>query len=114
MTPDVAVPIDDGEVVSLVSALETEMQRWVERDPAQMEMTARGVEMVRGQYTSDREREDVTRVFGRALESVSNVVPASAGLNPKYLPSNYPELRRAVRVNVTGRKGLRSWFGRDN
>jgi glycosyltransferase involved in cell wall biosynthesis len=104
MTPDVAVPIADGEVVSLVLALESEMQRWVEHDEAQLEMTRRAVELVKSKYTRERERSDVIRVFSEALERVAEVIPGSIGLKPKLVPSTSEQLKRRVRPILRSRK----------
>jgi glycosyltransferase involved in cell wall biosynthesis len=100
MTPDVAVPIADGEIASLVLALETEMERWVKKDQAQLEMTHRGVELVNAKYTRERERADVIRVFGEALARVAQVSHRSLSINTKLLPSTYAQLQRAMSKNA--------------
>jgi glycosyltransferase involved in cell wall biosynthesis len=99
MTPDVAIPIADGEIVSFVLALESEMERWVLHDEAQLDMTSRAVEFVSNKYTQERERADVIRVFSEALERVADVSPGSLILNTKLLPSTYAQLQRAVSKN---------------
>jgi hypothetical protein len=113
MKPDVGAPIADGDITSFVAALENEMDRWVKQDEAQLEMTRRGVAMVKSQYTRERERADVVKVFGEALERVTNVSPRSPGLNAKFIPSTIVQLRRALRIHVEGRNRLRVWIGRN-
>jgi hypothetical protein len=100
MTSDVAVPIADGEIVPFVLAIEKEMERWVKHDGAQLDMTRRAVELVKNKYTRERERADVVRVFGEALERVMKLDPGSVGLNVGLLPSTNVEMQRMVNKNV--------------
>ena len=113
MTSDVAVPIADGEIVSFVLALESEMERWVNQDEAQLDMTRRAVELVRKKYTRERERADVVMVFGEALERVADMNPGSSFLNWRLVPSTSEQLERKVRPIVKGRRRLRLRMGRN-
>lgn len=113
MTRDVAVPIADGEIVSFVLALESEMERWAAQDEAQMDMTRHAVELVNATYTRERERLDVIRVFGEALERVADVSPGSILLNPKLVPSTSAQLKRKLRPILRSRKGPRVRIGRN-
>lgn len=97
MIPGVAVPVADGEIASFVVALEREMERWVQHDEEQLEMTRRGVELVKTKYTRERERDDVVDVFSKALDRVANTNPGSSSLNSKILPSNNEHLQRLSR-----------------
>jgi len=102
MTPDVAVAIADGEIVSLVESIESEMTRWVNKDETQLRMTRTAVELVSSAYTPERECADVIRVFGEALERVSNISPGSQKLNVKLLPSTRPS--RTIQTLLTPSK----------
>ena len=113
MTRDVAIPIADGEIVSFVLALESEMERWVEQDEVQLDMTRRAVELVKGKYTRKRERLDVIRVFGGALERVADVSPGSILLNPKLVPSTSEQFKKQLRPILRRRKRPRARLGRN-
>jgi glycosyltransferase involved in cell wall biosynthesis len=114
MTPDVAVPIADGEIASLVVALEAEMERWVKQDEAQSDMSRRAVDLVKNKYSREREREDVIKVFGEALERVTNVSPGSLVINSKLLPLNSVQLQTTVDKIFNGRKRPRIRIGRNS
>ncbi|HEV3188779.1 MAG TPA: glycosyltransferase [Acidimicrobiales bacterium] len=107
MKPDVAVPIADGEVASFVVAVESVLERWVGGDTAQVEMTKRALAMVKDRYSPERERADVVKVFGEALERVSDVVPGTAFLDWKLLPSTSVELKKTVTSLLEGKRTRR-------
>jgi hypothetical protein len=113
MTSDVAVPIADGEIASFVVALEGEMERWVKQDEAQLDMTRRAVVLVKNKYTRERERDDVIKVFGGALERVTKVNPGSHMLNSKLLPLNNVQLQKLIK-SLMGRKSFLDRIGRNS
>jgi hypothetical protein len=87
MKANLAVPIPDGEITSLVESLESEMVRWVNHDEAQKNMTKAAVDLVTSTYTPERERADVVRVFSGAMERVSDISPSTPQLKTRLLPS---------------------------
>jgi len=113
MKPDVAMPIADGEIASFVSAVELALERWVNEDPAQVEMTTRAVELVKSRYAPEHERADVIEVFGGALERISDVNPGSTSLDWRLLPSTSEELRKTLSSLLDG-KGSRRKRARGN
>ena len=104
MKPDVAIPIADGEIASFVLAVELALQNWVNEDQAQKDMTTRAVELVKNRYTPALERADVIKVFGEALERVSDIEPGSDLLNWKILPSTSVELKKTASSLLEGKR----------
>lgn len=97
MKSDVAVPIADGDVASFVESIEREMTRWVESDVTQRIMMEKAADFVTGRYTRERERADVVRVFGEAIERVKDIEPSSDCLNSRMIPATSLEMPAAVR-----------------
>ena len=105
--------LTQSAVTQQIKALESEMERWVNQDEAQLDMTRRAVELVRKKYTRERERADVVMVFGEALERVADMNPGSSFLNWRLVPSTSEQLERKVRPIVKGRRRLRLRMGRN-
>jgi hypothetical protein len=83
------------------------MERWIDQDQAQLDMTERAVTLVKSRYTRWREREDVIRVFGEALERVAEISPVSSGIDPKLMPLNSVRLQSTVDRYVNGHRSRR-------
>jgi hypothetical protein len=85
MRPDVAIPIDDGEVITFARQVESVLHRFGDEDLERMREGA--ISLVRSEFTPAREAADVVAVFGHALEQVAEVSPVSTSLNVKLLAS---------------------------
>jgi glycosyltransferase involved in cell wall biosynthesis len=95
MRPDVAIPIDDGEVITFARQVESVLQRFGDEDLERMRESA--VSLVRSEFSPAREAADVVAVFGRALEQVAAVSPATTNLNVKLLASpRLPPLKQTL------------------
>jgi glycosyltransferase involved in cell wall biosynthesis len=95
MRPDVAIPIDDGEVITFAQQAESVLHRFGDEDLERMREGA--ISLVRTQFTPAREAADVVAVFGRALDQVAAVSPVLTSLNVKLLASRrFPPLKDAL------------------
>lgn len=84
MRPGAALPINDGEIVSLVLEIESVLQRWG-HDETLEDVARTAANLVRREYTRENEYADVVAVFGGTLDRVADNEPRSPLLNAKLL-----------------------------
>jgi len=76
MRPDTSFPVEEGSIVEFVRAVEHVIHAW--NDGEQFtDLTARAASLVASEYSPARQREDVVRIFSRALEKVAGIPPGT-------------------------------------
>ena len=88
-----AIAIDDGDVITMVHEIESALARWG-RDRTLDSIAEGAASFVRDTYSRDNEIDDVVRIFGDALERLTDVQPRVERINVSLLP------RRGLRIRV--------------
>jgi Glycosyl transferases group 1 len=84
-----AFAVDDGEVVSFATQVESVLRRYG-RDEELDRMSRNAIAMIEDEFTMKREAADVVRVFGGALNSVATVEPMRDRINTELLIDRQP------------------------
>jgi hypothetical protein len=84
-----AFAVDDGEIVSFARQVESVLRRYGS-DEELNRMRSNAIAMIEDEFTMEREKVDVVRVFSGALSAVATMEPLRDRLSPELLVERQP------------------------
>ncbi len=79
MRPDTSFPVAEGAIVDFVRAVEHVIHAWNDGERF-TDLTSSAATLIASEYAPARQREDVVRIFSRALEKVAGIPPGTLTL----------------------------------
>lgn len=101
MGEDTAFAVDDGEVVSFATQVESVLRRYGSNEELDR-IRRNALAMIEDQFSMKGESEDVVRVFGGALSAVATTRPLRDRLTAELLAAHRPSRVKSAIVSMQG------------